>query len=647
MKLSIITGAALCMACAAYGQDLSVKSPDNALEVKLNLTEGKPTYEVYYKGQTFLEKSPLGLHTNIGDLSKGLTLVSSKTGKTERTYTNSRIKRLVNHYEANSLTCTLANAKGQKFDVVFQVSNHNIAFKYHIPTQKDTQRIIIEKEATGFDFPSVTTTFLCPQASPMIGWAHTKPSYEEEYNPDQTMGVPSKYGYGYTFPGLFHVGKQGWVLVSETGLTGKYCASHLSEGTKEGLYTVAFPDPKENNGNGSAFAGLSLPGDTPWRTLTVGETLKPIVETTIPFDVVSPLYKTTHTYKSGRGTWSWIMWQDGSCNYEDQVKYIDLAHALGYEYILIDAWWDERIGRDRMKELIQYAKTKGVEVFLWYNSNGYWNDAPQSPRNCMDNSVARHKEMQWMKDVGIKGIKVDFFGGDKQETIHLYEDILADANQYGIGVIFHGCTLPRGWEEMYPNYISSEAVLASENLIFSQHYNDQEAFNASLHPFIRNAVGAMDFGPVLLNKRHNRTNDGGTRRITTDIFQLATGVLFQSSTPFFGLAPNNLKDVPSFEMDFMRQLPSTWEDTRFIDGYPGKYVVLARKHGNQWYVTGVNAQQSPAKVKVSMPELAGKTVTVYTDDKKGQPQMKQTRFSSKGESTIVIQPNGGTVLVNR
>lgn len=135
---------------------------------------------------------------------------------------------------------------------------------------------------------------------------------------------------------------------------------------------------------------------------------------------------------------------------------------MGYEYALIDNWWDTNIGRDRMKSLIEYARSKGVELFLWYSSSGYWNDIEQGPVNHMDNAIIRKREMKWLQSLGVKGIKVDFFGGDKQETMRLYEDILSDADDHGLMVIFHGCTIPRGWERMYPNYVGSEAVLASE-----------------------------------------------------------------------------------------------------------------------------------------------------------------------------------------
>jgi hypothetical protein len=413
---------------------------------------------------------------------------------------------------------------------------------------------------------------------------------------------------------------------------------------QDGLYTVDFPNERENNGFGSTGAQLGLPAETPWRTITVGETLKPIVETSIPFDVVDPLYEASTKYKYGRSTWSWIVWQDNSMNWDDQVKYIDLASAMGYEYILIDALWDTNIGYERMEELIKYARSKNVDVFLWYNSNGSFNDAPQGPHNKINTSSARKKEMKWLQKVGVKGLKVDFWGGDKQETMRLYEDVLSDANDYGLMIIVHGCTLPRGWERMYPNYAGSEAVVASEMLIFSQDVRNNEAFNATLHPFIRNTVGCMEFGGVFLNKYLVKSNSDRNKRLTTDAFQLATAVLFQNPVQMFALTPNNLTDAPQFEIDFMKKIPVTWDETLFIDGYPGKYVILARRSGDQWYVAGVNAAKEPSKIKINLPMFAGKKVTLYGDDAKNETFSKEANVSKNGDMEISLQSGGGFVL---
>ena len=627
-------------------QSVSVNGPDGKLQLTVSCpsANGEVSYAVTYNGKQMLESSPLGMETNVGDFYRGLQLKEHKVTALDTVYEQSRIKASRIHNWANELLCSFVNGEGKNVQITFRVSNNDVAFRYTLPREQGKGSVTVNSERTGFRFPSQTTTFLCPQSDAMIGWKRTKPSYEEEYKADAPMNERSGYGHGYTFPCLFKVGDDGWVLLSETGVDSRYCGSRLSD-WDNGVYRIAFPMPEENNGNGTVSPAFSLPGSTPWRTVTVGETLKPIVETTVPWDVVEPRYTTTHDYKPGRGTWSWILWQDGSINYDDQVRYVDLAAAMGYEYVLIDNWWDNNIGRDRMEQFIKYARSKGVEVFLWYSSSGYWNDIEQSPVNRMDNSIARKQEMRWLQSLGVKGIKVDFFGGDKQETLRLYEEILSDADDHGLMVIFHGCTLPRGWERMYPNYVGSEAVLASENLVFSQHFCDNEAFNATLHPFIRNAVGCMEFGGVFLNKRLNRSNDGGTIRRTTDIFQLATAVLFQNPIQNFALAPNNLTDAPQICLDFMKQVPTTWDETRFIDGYPGRYIVLARRHGNTWYIAAVNATAEPLKLKLDLPVLAGQEVSLYSDDKKMQPQLKLQKIKTDGSLQLTVQPQGGAVIV--
>lgn len=630
----------------AWAQQATVSGPDNQLKVDITVEAGTPFYSVTYKGKTMLEKSPLGFVSNVGDFSQGMTYVSQKNRTLEETYRMDRTKQSEVNYRANELTVTLQNAEQKPIDVTFRVSDNDVAFRYEIPRYGDTGSIVIERETTGFDFPSYTTTFLTPQSDPMIGWKRTKPSYEEEYTPDAPLTTRSQYGHGFTFPGLFRIGEDGWALVSETGVDARYCASHLSDATTEGLFTIAFPMPEENNGNGTTTAGLALPGTTPWRTITVGDGLKPIVETTVPWDVVNPRFTSGHTYKYGKGTWSWIVWQDASINYDDQVRYIDLASAMGFNYALIDNWWDTNIGREGIEKLVKYARSKNVELFLWYSSSGYWNDIVQGPTNRMDSPIERKQEMKWMQKIGVKGIKVDFFGGDKQETMRLYESILSDADDYGLMVIFHGCTLPRGWERMYPNYVGSEAVLASENLIFNQHFDDMEAFNACLHPFIRNTVGCMEFGGTFLNKRYNRTNDGGTTRKTTDIFQLATAVLFQNPIQNFAITPNNLTDAPQLALDFLKEVPTTWDETVFLDGYPGKYVVLARRHGDRWYIAGINAGKEPLKLTLNLPMCQkGDKVSFYSDAKDRTPQLEQQEIKKPAEVKVTIQPEGGVIWV--
>ena len=630
----------------ASAENKQMTSPDGKLVVTVADMDGRPSYSVSYDNVLFLKPSPLGMIANIGDFSSGMSLEKNvSTNKIDETYELASIKKSKVHYVANEAVFSFTQQGKTIYDVIFRISNNDVAFKYKMYPQGETLSCVVKQEVTGFVFPDGTTTFLCPQSKPMGGFARTSPSYETSYTADDVAGK-NGWGEGYTFPCLFRNGDNGWVLVSETGVNGGYCASRLL-GHKGGVYTIGFPQEGEANGNGTVSPGIALPGETPWRTITVGKTLAPIVETTVPFDVVKPLYQAKGEFTYGRGSWSWIIGMDGSTNYKEQLRYIDFSAAMGYQSVLVDALWDKQIGRDKIEELAKYGKDKGVALYLWYNSNGYWNDAPQTPRGIMDNAIARRKEMKWMQSIGIRGIKVDFFGGDKQMTMQLYEDILSDANEYGLLVIFHGCTLPRGWERMYPNFASSEAVLASENLHFSQGSCDHEAFNATLHPFIRNTVGSMDFGGSALNKYYNADNaPRGSRRVTSDVYALATAVLFQSPVQHFALAPNNLTDSPSWAIDFMKEVPTTWDEVRFIDGYPGKYVILARRHGDKWYIAGVNAQKETLKLKVNLPMFSnGEKVRLFSDDKVLQGGVKQIGIGKKQELQLSIPCNGGILIV--
>ena len=634
-----------------HADNFSVSSPNGSLVVTVSDRGGRLSYTASLDGVKVLEPSALGLKTSLGDLTKDLKVLTSNLLPLTSSYQMRGTKASTSHYEANTLTVDVENKEGVKFSILFQVSNNDIAFRYQMPRQKinrrEYKRVRILAELSSFNFPDGTTTFISPQIGPESGWEQTKPSYEEGYSADAPMNVKSQYGHGYIFPALFHL-PNAWALVAETGVGSNYCGSHLSD-YKPGVgYTVAYPDKGENNGVGSEFAGIPLPGETPWRTITVGTNLKPIVETTISYDLVKPLYEPSTDYKPGRYTWSWLLWQDNSINYDDQVKFIDLASTMGFEYCLVDNWWDTQIGRERIEELSKYAQSKGVHLLLWYNSNGFWNDAPQTPRNCMNTAIAREREMKWLQSIGVKGIKVDFFGGDKQETMRLYEDILSDANRYGLQVVFHGCTIPRGWERMYPNYVASEAVLASENLFFGEGATISEGFDLTLHPFCRNATASMDWGGIIMNKWMSRDNKSRHTRKTTDIFEMAAGIIMQTSVQCVAMQPNNLEELPQFEMDFLRQLPTTWEETRFIDGYPGKYVILARKATNgQWYIAGLNALKEPLPITLDFQSMGlpiGEFTSLYLDNKAGLPTLSPLKIGKKARLKLTLQPNGGLII---
>ena len=653
MMKRMMTAAALALCLlTAQATEKTFQSPDGKMAVTVSDQGGKATYQVTLDGTVFITPSPLGVVMNFADLSQGLTLKDCQTTTVKDEYSLKTIKQSHVSYEATEAVCQFEKDGKPALDVIFRVTGRDVAYRYKIyASKKDMFSAVVESEASSFVLPEGTTTFLCPQVKPMGGFARTYPSYETSYTWDDEMGK-NGWGQGYTFPCLFKT-PQGWVIISETGTDGNYvgCALKNDGGAK---YSIDFPQASEMDGWGTPNAKVALPALTPWRTMTIGTTLAPIVETTVANDLVQPKYKASKDYTYGKGTWSWIIRMDGSCNYKEQKEYIDFSAALGYRSVLVDAHWDSQIGYDKVAELSRYAQSKGVGLFLWYNSNGFWNDAPQGPRQKMNKSSVRRQEMKWMQENGILGIKVDFFGGDKQVMMQLYEDILTDANEFGLQCIFHGCTLPRGWERMYPNYVASEAVLASENLSFGQGACDAEAKNGCTHVFIRNTVASMDWGGSALNKRYSTGNDRGTYRRTSDVYALATAVLFQSSVQHFALAPNNLEDAPAWAIDFMKQVPTNWDEVRFIDGYPGKYAIIARRAGDTWYIAGINAEKQPVKKVISLPMFVKDTqLTVYADDAKytNDPNVvgsvKTVKQNKKQQMNIVIPENGGIVIVGK
>lgn len=622
-----------------------IKSPSGNIVVNTSVnTDGQPIYSVTINGKPVIIDSPLGLVTNFIDLSQGLMEKASMTEAVGRQYEQNKIKKSKIDVSATSARVKYEGEQGKKLEIEWHVADNGVAFRYKVPRHGETGSMRVMEEKSSFAFPEGSTTFITAQSDPMIGWKRTKPSYEEYYVVDAPMNQKSEYGQGYTFPALFKTPDNVWTLITETGVDGYYCGSHLSD-YKDGRYQIAYPMAGENNGNGNSEPGVKLPGFTPWRVMAIGETLAPIVETTLPWDLVEPKYETERAARPAKGTWSWILWQDNSINFDDQKRYIDFAAELGFQNVLIDNWWNTNIGVEKMEELIKYAHSKNVHPVLWFSSSGHWNDIEQGPTNLMDRPIVRKKWMKWMQDNGVDAIKVDFFGGDKQETIRLYEDIFSDAADHGIDVVVHGCTVPRGWERMYPNFVGAEAVLASENMIFSQDFCDLESLNATLHPFIRNAGAIMEYGGSFLNKRMNRGNDGGNTRRTSDTFELATSVLFQNPVQYFALAPNNLTDAPKVALEFLKEVPTTWDDIKYVDGYPGKYVVIARRHGDTWYIGGVSNLETPVKLELKLPMFdKGTQLEMINDNKKGEPVKTEILVKNPGKINVILNPNSGFVI---
>lgn len=622
---------------------LTVASPNHRLVADIMLgADDMPQYAIRCDGRTVLLPSKLGLVRDDADFSRDLTLMAtSAVEPVEDRYEILTAKRRMNIYRANRGTVRLKTPAGQKLNIVFQVSNDGVAFRYVFPETSPTVHRLKE-ERSSFHFLPGTRAWLQPMSVAKTGWSAVNPCYEEYYEKDIPVGTPSPLA-GWVYPALFRSGDT-WVVVTEGSLGRGYCGTRLRAESPDGEYSIGFPDPREGFPGGAVNPSSSLPWQTPWRIVVVGG-LKTIAESTLGTDLAEPaLGSAALRGGPGKAAWSWPLLGDNNTTFPVQKRFIDYAAEMHWQYCLIDGWWDRQIGYDKVKELVDYARTKNVSILLWYNSGGNWNQAPQTPRDRMLTHASRIQEFDRLKEMGVAGLKIDFFGGDGQSMIDYYHDILADAAPYGFLLNFHGATLPRGWQRTYPQLMTMEAVKGLEYVTFEQKNADEEPTHAAMLPFARNLFDPMDFTPLVLDRLPR------TQRRTTSAFELALSVLFTSGIQHYAETPDGMAQAPDYVREFLRHVPSVWEDSKFIAGYPGKFVVFARKGAGRWYLAGINAESAEKKLTLDLQELAGVGVrggNVIGDGAPGNLSFRQENVTLDADArlTLTVPANGGFVGV--
>jgi hypothetical protein len=619
-----------------------IASPDGRLVVEFRLTDaGAPRYAIRLDGRPVLEESRLGLVREDADFSTGLRLIgASATAAVRNRYEILTAKRRVNLYRANRKEFNLETATGHNLDIIFQVSDDGVAFRYYFP-ETSSATLRLKEEVSSYHFLPGTRAWLQPIAVARSGWSQANPSYEEYYQKDIPVGTPSTLDAGWVYPALFLSGDT-WLLVSESGLSRSYCGTRLRSESPDGEYTVGFADPREGIPGGPVNPEWRLPWRTPWRIVVVGS-LKLIAESTLGIDLADPPAQAVDaSIAPGKASWSWPLLKDSHTTYDEQKRFIDYAAAMGWRYTLIDAGWDQQIGYDKVKELADYARSKDVRILLWYNSAGAWNTTPQTPRNMLLTHESRLKVFDRLKAMGVAGLKIDFFGGDGQSMIGYYLDLLEDAAPYGFLMNFHGATLPRGWERTYPHLMTMEAIRGLEYVTFEQANANQEATHAAMLPFTRNVFDPMDFTPVVLDRIDR------IERRTTSAFELALSVLFTSGIQHYAEIPEGMAKAPDYVREFLKRVPSVWDDSKFLDGYPGKFVVLARRGGGRWFVAGINAEAEGKKLSLDLGELGVRSSgTLITDGGAGSRSFHQTpvHLSADRKLELTVLPRGGFVLV--
>ncbi|ULC58033.1 glycoside hydrolase family 97 protein [Flaviramulus sp. BrNp1-15] len=623
------------MSCSKKQDDTFFENSDKTIKVNFELnSNNSPTYKVFYKNKTIIDSSLLGIIREDSNFYSNLEIIEiTGPNPIKDDYTLFHGKRKNNSYRANQYVVHMQNETGILMDIIFNLSHDGFAFKYYFPeTSSDIKKIIEEK--TTYNFTSNTKAWLQPMAKAKTGWSNTNPSYEENYLMDINLDTKSPIGEGWVYPALFK-NDSVWALVSETGLKENYCGTRLKYNNTEQALQVTFPQPEEVFPNGALNPESQTPWETPWRIIALGD-LPTVTESTLGTDLADPaIDMDTNFVKGGLSSWSWVLLKDDFTNFETSKKFIDYANNMNWPYCLIDADWDRKIGYEKMHELTKYAKTKNVKVLVWYNSAGSWNTTPYTPKSKLITKDNRNTEFKKLNDIGVSGVKIDFFGGDGQSMIKYYHDILKDAAEYKLLVNFHGTTLPRGWQRTYPNLMTMESIKGEEFVTFVQENADLQPSHCTMLPFTRNVFDPMDFTPMALDTIPNIT------RKTTKAFELALPVLFTSGIQHIAEIPEGMQKQPDYIIDYLKDIPVDWDESKFVSGFPGKDVVMARRKGDTWFVVGINGENDEKNIALDLSFIKNKNGVLITD-KDGN--FNKIDINSNNLKTIKLQPHGGFVM---
>jgi hypothetical protein len=640
MKAIFSTSLLFAIAAGAHAAPLGLTSPDRHISVRLNATaDGALTYSIARDGKPVLLASELGLQLAGADLGSSLSVVNtSKLQLITDNYQMAVGKKRDITYRANEQIYSVQNQRQQKMDIVFRVSNDGVAFRYIVAEPSLPLKKLVS-ERTSFALPPASRAWLQPMSVAQTGWSNTNPSYEEHYQMEIPTGTRSPTEAGWVFPALFRTGDGAtWLAISEANMDGSYQASRLAADSTGGKYSIGVPMAAEVFTNGGLLAEVEGTLTSPWRLIALGS-LATVTNSTLGTDLAAPAVAfDKQLIKPGHASWSWAILKDDGTVYDVQKQFIDYAADMKWDYTLIDADWDRKIGYDKVKELADYAATKGVGILVWYNSSGAWNKTEYSPKGQLLTHEQRVKEFKRLREMGVKGVKIDFFAGDGQSMIAYYIDILRDAADAGLLVNFHGATLPRGWSRTWPNLMTMEAVKGFEFTTFEQIDQDKMPAHAAMLPFARNLFDPMDFTPVVFGDIPK------IKRASHNGFELATSVLYLSGIQHFAETPAGMATVPGYVRQFMRELPRSWDDSRMVDGYPGKYAVIARRSGDTWYIAGINATDTDKKLTLDLSFVGVKQGIIISDGETGERSFSQRGIAAGKKVAVTIKPHGGFVI---
>lgn len=601
-KLQATYSLLIASAISVSANTLNFTSPNGKITAQLE-SDG---FKIECQGSKVLNITQYGLGATTPMLD---SVAAPKAIKIDYGMAKGKKSRSVN--EANEYKLYFSNAEGEPFAMVLMMCNDGVAFKYEGAQAE---------ERTTYRIPEGTERY-------MMMW--TEP-YEEFY-PMSTTGATKNRHWGYPSLIKSETGNDAWALISEAGIERWHSASQLFNDVNATDYRVV---PAAND---NVYSGT---WSTPWRVAIIGS-LEDIIESTLIADL-SPSPQPSNTDWIVPGSVSWVYWayNHGSKDFQIVKQYIDMASQLHLPYILIDAEWDEMSNGGDINDAIAYAHSKGAKILIWYNSSTAWvNNGAPGPFFRLNNPDDREREFAWLKDMGVSGVKIDFFQGDTQPTMEYCIDLLESAARHNLLVNFHGATIPRGWQRTYPHLMTVEAVYGEEwynNLPVLT--NRAAAHNATL-PFTRNIIGPMDYTPCAFS-------DSQHPHITSNAHELALPVLFESSLQHWADKPESYLAQPQEVHELMAALPTVWDETKLLGGYPADYAAIARRSGDDWYVAVINGTDNAREVALDWSKIGTGTwnATIF-EDSESEPWKISRREITTNQlpATVQLMPRGGYV----
>ncbi len=625
---ALVGGASAVAATMPETHSWALYSPNHANGISIALSaDGQLSYETLRAGKIVIQKSPLGLRCNDQDFETALSLSTAEKVFTRREKYQlfAGVRPQVDH-RLNFRRLTFHNPQGALLEVELAASDEGVAFRYGFPETNSAVRVA-EVELTGFRVATNASGWLQPYhaAGPYT------PAYEDFYFPVAPGDPPPdsrQKAVGWAFPALFHIpDADTWVLLTETGTDGAYCACHLGPDSSGGLYRIAFPLADETTqGYTNQFGPeprYPLPWTMPWRVIVMSQSAGNIATEMLVTDLAPPSrIADTSWIKPGRASWAWWSYPDGPATARLFNEFSDFAAKMDWEYTLFDAgWW-----QPGLKPIADHALAENVLPLAWMHAKDFYD------------SRKRGKSLDEMVAAGIRGVKVDFWCSDRQEAMAAQQALMRDAAGRHLLVNLHGCSIPRGWERTWPNFMTCEAVLGCESYFYESRYTGKAAELDTVLPFTRNAIGPMDITPLACSPKKYQ-------RLTTAAHQLAAALIFTSGIIHYADKPEFFESLPAEMVKVFRDAPAQWDETHCLIGEPGKEAVFARRAGDSWFIAGINGTTNDLPVMLNLAAYkAYRHRFAVIENTKAEMRVKVLPLDDVTRWRHVIPPRGGFIL---